>query len=74
MRAHGYPISGVDYYNEQHDGALWGASVPIRGKHEVYGAFGIMLLGHVLHRSEGIDGYLPTMQQIAAEVAEALDS
>lgn len=74
MRARGYPISAADYYNEQHDGALWGANVPIRGKHEVYGAFGTMLLSHILPRGEGIDGYLPTMQHVAAEVAEALDS
>ncbi|MFC4734295.1 IclR family transcriptional regulator domain-containing protein [Salipiger abyssi] len=74
VRQQGYAISDRAYYKEQHDGVLWGASVPIRGREETYGAFGIMLLTHVLQRGEGLDEYLPVMQEIAAEVAETMDN
>lgn len=74
VRQNGYAISDEEYYKEQHDGVLWGASVPIKGKTETYGAFGIMLLTHVLPRGEGLDEYLPIMQHIADEVAAEMDS
>ncbi|MCA0043351.1 helix-turn-helix domain-containing protein [Celeribacter litoreus] len=74
VRDRGYAISDDEYYKEQHDGVLWGVSVPIVGEQEVYGAFGIMLLSHVLPRGEGVEEYLPMMQQIAKEVAEAMES
>ncbi|AJE49122.1 helix-turn-helix domain-containing protein [Celeribacter indicus] len=73
VRARGYAISDEEYYQEQHEGVLWGASVPIRGRSEIHGVFGIMLLSHVLKRGEGLADYLPVMTRITEDVAGMMD-
>ena len=74
VRARGYAVSDRAYYEDQHDGVLWGVSVPIRGRSEVYDSFGIMQLTHVQPRGEGIDAYLGTLTAIADEVAAQMDA
>jgi len=73
IRRQGYALGDESYYQQRHDGILWGVSVPIIGRHMVYGIVGLMILAHVQRRGEGLKALVPPLQEFAAEIAETLD-